>query len=322
MTVTAPPRPPRPSAPIDPEALIAEARRRTRRRRIGLAVLLVAGAGIAAVIGFGGRGGGGAGTAALAPLVGVKASTPTTGKLLLGLRPTANTEWNVYADGRIIWQKWTLAGDATVVPKGARRLDTGYVQQRLTPRGVQLLRSKILATGLFVHNVRLDLGRGNAWVLHRVRVGDRIVTVDGVASPDPTWNEHFTKATPAQTRALASIAALVADTDRWLPRSMWADRQIRAFVPARYVVGFDRGYPDISKLPPPAGKALSQYGLQDGCQILPTGQARALLQALAKAGITRSDNHVWIINFDLGRLPGQPHPSDLHLSPALPDDRC
>ena len=70
-------------------------------------MLLVAGAGVAAFIGFGGRGGGGAGTAALAPLVGVKASTPTTGKLVLGLRPTANTQWNVYADGRVIWQKWT-----------------------------------------------------------------------------------------------------------------------------------------------------------------------------------------------------------------------
>lgn len=322
MTVTAPPRPPRPSAPIDPEALIAEARRRTRRRRIGLAVLLVAGAGIAAFIGFGGRGGG-AGTAALAPLVGVKASTPTTGKLVLGLRPTANTQWNVYADGRIIWQKWTLAGDATVVPKGARRLDTGYVQQRLALRGVQRLRSKILATGLFAHNLMLKVGRGDAWVFHRVRVGDRMVTVDGMASPDPTWKLHFTKATPAQTRALASIAALVADPARWLPASVWADRQIRAFVPARYLVAFDRGYPDLSKLPPPAGKALAQYKplRQHACQILTTGQAGALLQAFGEAGITPSEQHALAIAFDFADL-HLPHPSYLHLSPAVPDDRC
>jgi hypothetical protein len=329
MTVTAPPRPPRPSAPVDPEALIEEARRRARRRRIGLAVLLVAGAGIAAFIGFGGRGGGGAGTAALAPLVGVKASTPTTGRLVLSLGssgsyrgPSSSSSTNVYADGRIIWQKWTPAGDATVVPRGARRLDTGYVQQRLTLQGVKLLQSKILATGLFEHNLRLDLGRhGYAGVNHQLRRGDRMVTVDGVASPDPSWKEHFTKATPAQTRALASIAALVADPARWLPTSVWADRQIRAFVPARYMVAFDRGYPDLSKLPPPAGKALAQYKLlrRHGYQIVTTGQARALLQALVKAGITPSDNHAYIINFDLGRLPGQPHPSDLHLSPALPD---
>jgi hypothetical protein len=285
-------------------------------------VLLVAGAGIAAFIGFGGRGGGGAGTAALAPLVGVKASTPTTGRLVVGLRPTATTEWNVYADGRIIWQKWTPSGDATVVPKGARRLDTGYVQQRLTARGVQLLRSKILATGLFEHNLRLDLGRGNPWVLHQVRRGDRMVTVDGVPSPDPSWNEHFTKATPAQTRALARIAALVADPARWLPTSVWADRQVRAFVPARYVVAFDRSYPDISKLPPPAGKVLSQYKLlkRHACQVMTTGKARALLQAFVEAGLSPSENHAFVIAFAFA---GLHHPSDFHISPALPDnDRC
>ena len=213
------------------------------------------------------------------PPEGVKASTPTTGRLLLGLRPTATQQiWNVYADGRIIWQKWTSSGDATVVPGGARRLDTGYVQQRLTLKGVQLLRSKLLATGLFEHNLRLDVGRYNAWVFHQVRRGDRLVTVDGVPSPDPSWKEHFTKATPAQTQALASIEKFVADPARWLPARAWADRRIRAFVPARYVLVFDRGYPDLSKLPAPAGKALVQFKQlkRHGCQIVTTGQARAL----------------------------------------------
>src|SRR5262249_22799833 len=95
------------------------------------------------------------------PPVGAKASTPTRGKLEIGLRiglKSATTEWNVYADGRVIWQKWSSAGDATVVPKGARTLDTGYVQQRLMLPGLRLLRWKILATGLFEHNLLLDLG--------------------------------------------------------------------------------------------------------------------------------------------------------------------
>lgn len=259
------------------------------------------------------------------PPVGDKASTPTTGRLLLGLRPTATTEWNVYADGRIIWQKWTPAGDATVVPKGARRLDTGYVQQRLTLQGVQLLRSKILATGLFEHNLRLEVGRHHTWVSHQVRVGDRIVKVEGVPQADLSWKEHFTPATPAQTRALAWIAALVADPARWLRTSVWADRQIRAFVPACSAVAFDRAYPDVSKLPSPAGKVLSQYKIlrRHGYQVLTTGLARALLQAFVKAGISPSDNHAWNIGFSLGRLPGQPHPSYLHLSPiSLPAQAC
>jgi hypothetical protein len=258
------------------------------------------------------------------PPEGVKASAPTTGRLLIGLRPTPTTTWNVYADGRVIWQKWTSAGDATVVPDGARRLDTGYVQQRLTPEGAQLLRSKILSTGLFDHNLKLELGGRHGWVLHQVRRGDRLVTVDGVSTPDPSWREHFTKATPAQTRALAWIAAFVADPAKWLPTNAWADRRIRSFVPARYVVAFDRGYPDIAKLPSPAGTVLAQYKQlkRDACQILTTGRTRKLLQALVKAGISPSYNHAWFIDFSLGRLAGQPHPSELHLSPARPEDQC
>jgi hypothetical protein len=260
------------------------------------------------------------------PPVGVKASTPTTGKMLLGLSINPNSEWNVYADGRIIWQKWTPAGDATVAARGTRRVDTSYVEQRLTLRGVQLLRSKILATGLFEQDLRLDVGKGHASVVDQVRRGDRMVTVEGVPAPDPSWNEHFTKATPAQTRALAWIAALVADPARWLPTSVWADRQIRVFVPACYAVAFDRGYPDISKLPSPAGKVLSQYKVlrRRGYQVLTTGHARALLQAFVAAGISPSDNHSRNIGFSLGLLPGQTHhPSYLHLSPlALPDRGC
>jgi len=256
------------------------------------------------------------------PPAGLKASTPTAGRLVLGLNPTATTEWNVYADGRIIWQKWTRAGDATVIPKGARKRNTGYVQQRLTLAGVQLLWSQIVATGLFEHDLLLDLGRGNPWVFHQVRRGDRMVTVDGVPSPDPSWNEQFTKATPAQKRALAWIAALVAHPAGWLSKSLWADRRIRAFVPACYLIAFDRGYPDLSKLPPPAGVALAQYEQlrRDGDQIVTTSQARALLQALVKAGISPTDNHARGIGFALGRLPGQPHPSYLHLHPHPPAD--
>jgi len=257
------------------------------------------------------------------PAAGVKASTPTTGRLLIALRPTATTTWNVYADGRVIWQKWNSSLDATVVPDGATRLDTGYVQQRLTPEGVQLLRMKLLATGLFEHNLRLALGRHHDWVLHRLRKGKRLVTVDGVDSPDPSWNERFAKVTAAQTSALWQNKEFVAHPARWLPARAWADRRIRAFVPARYVVAVDRGYPDLSKLPPPARKALVQYKdiRRHACQILTTGHARALLQAFAKAGIAPSGNHAWIIDFDFADLDFA-HPSDLHFSPALPDDHC
>jgi hypothetical protein len=259
------------------------------------------------------------------PPEGVKASTPTTGTLLIGLtrwglKSGAMTTWNVYADGRVIWQKWTSSGDATVVPVGARRLDTGYVQQRLTRQGVQLLLSKILATGLFEQDLMLHVGGHHAWV-YQVRRGDRMVRVNGQAAPDPSWNLQLTEATPAQARAAAWIAKLVANPARLLPTNAWANRQIRAFVPARYTVAVDRSYPDISKLPSPAGKVLSQYRFlkRNACQILTTGQARRLLQAFAKAEISPSHNHAGIIAFGLA---GLHYPSDLHMSPALPDARC
>jgi hypothetical protein len=259
------------------------------------------------------------------PAEGVKASTPTTGRLLIGLRSgtTGTTIWNVYSDGRIIWQKWTSSGDATVVPDGARRLDTGYVQQRLTPQGVQLLLSKLLATGLFEHNLMLAFGKHDAWAFHRVRRGDRLVTINGVPSPDPTWNQHFTNPTPAQTQALASIEQFVANPGRWLPARAWANRRVRAFVPARYVVAFDRSYPDISKLPAPVAKVLVQYKQlkRHACQVMTTGKARALLQAFVKGGMSPSENHAFVIAFDFAGM-GLPRPSDFHMSPALPDDRC
>ena len=258
------------------------------------------------------------------PPDGVKASMPTTGTLLIGLsrwglRSATTTTWNVYADGRVIWQKWTSSGDATAVPDGVRRLDTGYVQQRLTREGVQLLLSKIVATGLFEQDLRLHVGGHHTW-LYQVRRGDRMVTVNGQPAPDPSWNLLFTEATPAQTSAAAWIARLVADPAKLLPTRAWANRQIRAFVPARYSVGFDRSYPDLSKLPPPARKVLVQYKQlkRDGSQILTTGQARRLLQAFVKAGLSPSENHALTIDFG---LVGPHGPSDFHMTPALPDWR-
>ena len=84
------------------------------------------------------------------------------------------------ADGRMIWQKWTHSGDPVVIPQGARMIDTSYVQQRLTLRGVKLLRSTILATGLFQHNLTLNIGRQHAGFFARVRRGDHMVSFDGL----------------------------------------------------------------------------------------------------------------------------------------------
>lgn len=258
------------------------------------------------------------------PAVGVKPSLPTTGKLVVAFRrytDSGGAEWNVFADGRIIWQRWTTSGDAEVAPKGVRRLDTGYVEQRLTSEGIQLLRSKVLASGLFEDNLNLNLGgQRRSWVYYQIRRDDdRMVTIAGLrgsasepANPD---------ATPAQAAALAQIATGVADLAAWLPTEAWADREIRAFVPAHYLANFDRGYPQVSKMPSPAREVFVRYKRlrRDGCQILTTTQVRALLRAFVEAGIAPSNNHASWIDFNLSAAG---HPSEFHLILAHPSTSC
>jgi hypothetical protein len=250
----------------------------------------------------------------------VKPSTPTTGTMVVSLYFSPNTTWNVYADGRVIWQRWGPSGNATVVPSGATRFHTTFVQQRLTVQGVQLLQSKILATGLFDHDLTLRLHHG--WVDDQVRVGDQIVSVNAGGLSGDEYSNPPPWATAAQLSALAWLEQLVTDPAKSLPTSAWADPKIRAFIPARYVVDFDRSRLDPSKLPPLARKAYFRYYVGHGC-LLTTAHTRALLNAFVRAGLSPGQNHADSINFNLvgseKRPGGGRVPSDFHFSPALPD---
>jgi hypothetical protein len=253
------------------------------------------------------------------PAEGAHASTPAIGKLVLSLREYGTNsfleaDWNVYADGRMIWQKWDHSAYAGVVPDGANRVDTGYVERRLTRQGVQLLRSRILSTGLFEHSLRLDAGRHRGQVLVRVRKGDRLVSVEAVSVPYQSWGKHFTKETPAQGRALARLVeALLAHPAEWLPTTAWAEREIQAFVPSRYWFAYERNVPDTSRLPSPARELLQEAFLHT-CGVVTTGEARAIFQALVEAGISPADNQAYGIGFSFSGPA-----SYLHFSPALPD---
>lgn len=255
------------------------------------------------------------------PSKGVKPSRPTTGTMVVSLRPSPNTTWNVYADGRVIWQRWTPSGDATVVPRGATRFHTTFVQQRLTLQGVQLLQSKILATGLFDHDLNLRLQQG--WVYDRVRVGDQIVTVSAVGPDFGGASNPW--ATPAQLSGLHWLKQLVTDPAAVLPSGAWADETIRPFIPARYTVAFDRSRLDPSKLPPLARKAYFRYYVGHGC-LLTTAHTRALFNAFVRAGLSPGQNDADEIDFYLvgsqKRPGGGREPSDFHFSPALPDSQC
>ena len=85
------------------------------------------------------------------PPPGAQPSSPQRGEGVLDIgsctgEPSEISGWNgsltVFADGRLVW-----AQDADL-PQGANPLWTGYLEQRLTPEGVELMRSELLASGL------------------------------------------------------------------------------------------------------------------------------------------------------------------------------
>ena len=263
------------------------------------------------------------------PPEGAHASEPATGNLVLsfqeaGFRPFGEVDLNVYADGRMIWQKWTPSQQAVVVPPGSKAFDTGFVMQRLTPQGIELLRSTIVSTGLFDRNLQLaprhQSDNSSRTLQMSVLNGGRLVSVD-TASLSMTLKK-WPKETPAQERTLGRLKAILADAAAWLPPTAWADREIRAFVPSRYLLAYDRNAPDMSKLPTPVRELLLQYkGLfaKNGCQELTTDQARELLGTLVAAGKSPSSNVAQSIDFDVPGVGVSGIPSGLHVSPELPD---
>jgi hypothetical protein len=170
------------------------------------------------------------------PLEGAPPSTPVTGELVIsdwGIHPWYSA--NVYADGRLIW---------------AREGGPGWIEQSLTPEGIELLRSRAVELG-------------------------------------------------GQYEAPGS----------GLPESAWADREIRAFVPARFafcyewrVPGLNRAEAGVSPLSIPGllpdevqailrGAMLHSQGPDadplDRCHDVTTQEARVLDRILTKAAATR-----------------------------------
>jgi len=260
------------------------------------------------------------------PSAATPASVPAEGRLVLNISPESGSTWNVYADGRIIWQRWSSlgAGDPLVIPTGADPSQTTYVQQRLTPQGVQLLVSRILATGRAVGLFDKSMALGN-----------EAFEEDGIAAWYQVCNNgHLNHAqvlppsylgnprrleTPAQRRALAQITNLVDDPSSLLPASAWADRTIRPYVPSQYLLVFDRHAPDPSKLPSPAKEVLAQFQplLHNADQTVTTDQARALIAALAGVGVKVVNNHASDLGFDVPAV-GDGNRTILEFRPAVP----
>src|SRR5262245_35315250 len=196
------------------------------------------------------------------PPAGATPSTPESGELVLhyvGRSATHASDitplmqiW-VYADGRVIWAEES-ASSSSAAPEGANEL-TGYLEQRLTPAGVELLRSKV--AGLLdrsravlvmlpadydpfegptpdparARDVTLFVSELDGWGTLEARDGDGFVGlhwVGDVSRPEGPI------ATPEQRSDIRRLVPLLTEPSSVLPASAWAVPKIRAYVPSHY----------------------------------------------------------------------------------------
>ena len=228
------------------------------------------------------------------PTPGAAPSTPEHGRLVLYLEGGGpfTAVW-VYADGRLIW------GDIGDLPEGAPTEGaTGFVEQHLTPAGVEFLRTQIISTGLFEHDLALLRGPDEPGFLTiKVRNGDRLVWLTWAVQENYRVPKDAPSATPEQASALGGIHSLLTDPTSW-PASAWEDQDLETFVPSRYRVGL-RVFPDqgpgpdlpvgareLALLPAPATDLLRLGTKVDQAFYeLTTDDARALAEALIEGGL-------------------------------------
>jgi hypothetical protein len=226
------------------------------------------------------------------PPEGATPSTPERGELVLSLWGSAGAGrskvW-VYSDGRLIWLR------EADLPEGANGRSTGLLEQRLTPEGVDLLRSEIISTGRFGHD--LDLA-------------DRRIIDANPADP------------------LGRLVARLTDPVSWLPASAWEDREIRAYVPSRYAACYEGWLQPIEPgrilnlLPAPAEELLRAKertrigGPGVYCSDVTTEEARALAEAFNDAGFEQGD--VWRLEYESPPGPESGIGVYIYFEPYLP----
>jgi hypothetical protein len=236
-------------------------------------------------------------------------SSPSRGELVLGFTfghtggDPGRFSVFVYEDGRLIWQR--LGGGAD---ENAIEYSTGLLEQRLTPEGVELVRSEVLSTGLFDRDVHFTSLYGLRSGQVSVRTGDGLVRVSwgDIGLNDVTWETP----TPEQASALQRLDARLADPASWLPASAWVDQEVKAYVASRYSlcfetrqdVGLDRV---LASLPRRAEDLVRAWDLtyRDSaypreplylwCTAITTADARVLAEILEDAGSRHNGGDVF-----------------------------
>jgi hypothetical protein len=254
------------------------------------------------------------------PPVGATPSAPESGKLVVhyfgpaqaGGGPKINI-W-VYADGRRI----SLGGEA--VPESANALSTGFLEQHLTPEGVELLRREILS-------IKGEFGNEPPPAAPPPPCAEGQSSGDGSCAP-PTAPPPPDQAIEVPFYTFVEVAgvgrlervARADDLDRlmerianpasWLPASAWADTETRAYVASKYAICYSGWPPDepmersrvLAMFPGAVRDRLSSAAFREGppfgspghfrpsseyCFDASTDGARELVVALDAAGLDR-----------------------------------
>ena len=227
------------------------------------------------------------------PPVGAAPSTPEAGDLVLrsgarirSIGGDVHQMW-LYADGRLIWGR-SLEGDRPAAWRSAfgrtEPLERAIMEQHLTRDGVTLLLSHVRASTSPTEPVdwpgcvappEVCRGPGLIWGGISIKDGDRL--------QDVSWSDP-------------DLPGMLADPGSWLPASAWADREIRGYVPTRYVACPEPGV--LEQLPAAARDILLTKGtpiLRDpgdaDCYRIETADAREIVEILDRSGFPRADHH-------------------------------
>ena len=239
-------------------------------------------------------------------------------------RDEDRTDVAIYADGRVI--------------RGPDERG-GYLEQRLTPEGVERLRSRALSTGLFERDL-LALGTGVVGSGHiKAFRGDRLVIVAWGTNPRVDFDrpaqqerdvvsglgpeDRFVRASSAQAAEVTELANFLRDPTTWgLTDDMYLQREITPFIPSHLWVSWDRGTPDWSQLPSPAREVVTR--IMGWCangrsadgepeEYISLDQAREIAKVLTQAGVRTDYDDRLGLTFSLPS-------SFVHAHPALPHD--